>query len=132
MLAVFDAYPPAVRAALLDLRRLILETADEQLGDGALVETLKWKQPAYLPARPRVGTTVRIDALKGSTDGYALYVHCQSSLMEQFRLLYPGQFRTEGERALVFATGSPPPEAPLRHCIALALTYHRRSGVNVA
>ena len=124
--AVFDAYPPAMRNALLDLRRVILETAEETLGDGEVIETLKWKQPSYLPVKPRVGTTVRIDALKGSADGYAMYVHCQSTLMEQYRLLYPDTFTFEGQRALIFRTGAPPPEAPLKHCVALALGYHRR------
>jgi hypothetical protein len=124
--AVFDTYPPTVRAALLDLRRIILETAEETLGEGEVVETLKWNQPSYLPVKPRVGTTVRIDAVKGSTDGYAMYVHCQSTLLEEYRLLYPEAFTFEGQRALVFRAGSPPPEAPLKHCIALALSYHRR------
>jgi hypothetical protein len=124
--AVFDAYPTAVRDALIDLRRIILEAADETLGAGQVVETLKWKQPAYLPAHPRVGTTVRIDALKGPGGGYAMYVHCQSTLMDQYRLLYPDAFTFEGQRAILFAADAPPPEAPLKHCIALALSYHRR------
>ena len=34
-------------------------------------------------------------------------------------------FQFEGQRAVIFSTGSPPPEAALRHLIALALTYHR-------
>lgn len=121
--AVFDAYPPAVRAALLDLRRLILEAAEEC--GVAVVETLKWGQPSYLPATRRMGTTVRIDAIKGSADGYALYVHCQTTLMEQFRLLFPDTFVSEGRRALLFSTGRPVPEAALRRCVGLALTYHR-------
>jgi hypothetical protein len=32
----------------------------------------------------------------------------------------------------VFALGDVPPEMPLRHCIALALTYHLRDGVDVS
>jgi len=124
--AVFDAYTPAVRSALLDLRQLILETAEETVGACEVVETLKWKQPSYLPVRPRIGTTVRIDSLKGSADGYAMFVHCQSTLMEQYRLLYPDAFTFEGQRALIFRIGAPPPEAPLKHCVALALGYHRR------
>lgn len=124
--AVFDAQPPAQRDALLALRRMILETAAAaEVGD--LVETLKWGDPAYLPKRPRIGTTVRINALKGSPDGYALYVHCQTTLMDQYRLLYPDTFAFDGQRALLFSACEPVPEEPLRHCIALALTYHRKS-----
>lgn len=123
--AVFDAYPAAVREALDDLRRLILEAA--HAADVELVETLKWGQPAYLPAQPRVGTTVRIDAVKGSPDRYALYVNCKTTLLDSYRLLYPDDFAFEGQRALVFSTAEPPPDEALRHCVALALTYHRKA-----
>jgi hypothetical protein len=123
--AVFDALSHDQRDALLSLRRMILEAAEEA-EVGELVETLKWGDPAYLPAKARVGTTVRINAVKGSTDRYAMYVHCQTTLMDQYRLLYPEAFAFEGQRALIFSTSEPVPEAELRHCIALALTYHRR------
>jgi hypothetical protein len=123
--AVFDALSPGQRDALLVLRQMILDTAGSEGVE--LVETLKWGDPAYLPKRPRVGTTVRINALKGSTDGYALYVPCQTTLLDQYRLLYPETFAFEGQRALLFSTREPVPDAPLRHCIALALTYHRKS-----
>jgi hypothetical protein len=122
--AVFNGYPPAQRTALLRLRRLILETAVEaNVGD--LVETLKWGQPAFLTVRPRTGTTIRIDAIKGSSERYAMYVNCRTTLVDSYRLLYPDAFEYEGQRAVIFSTGSPPPDAALRHCIALALTYHR-------
>lgn len=122
--AVFDALPPGQRDALLVLRQMILDTAGS--AGVELVETLKWGDPAYLPKRPRVGTTVRINDLKGSTDRYALYVPCQTTLLDQYRLLYPETFAFEGQRALLFSTREPIPDEPLRHCIALALTYHRK------
>jgi hypothetical protein len=122
--AVFDAYPPALREALDYLRLLILEAA--RTAEVELVETLKWGQPAYLPAKPRIGTTVRIDAVKGSADRYALYVNCKTTLLDSYRLLYPDTFAFEGQRALIFSTDEPPPEEALRHCLALALTYHRK------
>ena len=120
--AVFDAYSTPQRQALLALRGLILAAADE--AGVEVVETLKWGQASYLPAKPRVGTTVRIDVLKDSADGYALYVHCQTSLMASYRHLYPDSFTFEGERALLFSSSQPVPEAALKHCFALALTYH--------
>jgi hypothetical protein len=55
-----------------------------------------------------------------------MYVHCQTTLLDQYRLLYPETFAFDGQRALLFSTTEPVPEEPLRHCIALALTYHRR------
>lgn len=124
--AVVDAWPPTVRPALLALRDLILATAAETEGVGPLDESLKWGEPAYRPVRPRTGTTVRINALKGQADRYAAYFHCQSGLVGQFRMLYPNDFAFEGERALIFEVGAAPPAEPLRHCIALALTHHLR------
>lgn len=122
--AIFDAYPPTQRAALLALRQLILETA-ARTDVGDIVETIKWGQPAYLPAKPRTGTTIRIDAVKGFADRYAMYVNCKTTLMDSYRLLYPDAFDYEGQRAVIFSTGSAPPKQALRHCISLALTYHR-------
>ena len=50
----------------------------------------------------------------------------QSGLVEAFRALYPDEMTFEGNRAIVFGADEPVPEAALRHCIALALTHHRR------
>ncbi|MGF1611065.1 MAG: DUF1801 domain-containing protein [Kiloniellales bacterium] len=127
--AVFDAYPAKLRPRLLRLRRLILDTAAETDGVGDLVETLKWSQPAYLTERPRSGSTIRIDALKGRDDGYAMFFHCQTRLVPTFRELYPDRFVFQGNRALVFSLAGEPPEDALKHCIALALTYHIRPRV---
>lgn len=122
--AVFDAYPPVLRSPLLELRRLILETAVEaDVGD--MVETLKWGQPAYLTTTPRTGTTIRIDAIKGSADRYAMYVNCKTTLLESYRLLYPDAFEFEGQRAVILSITSPPSITALKHCIAMALTYHQ-------
>jgi hypothetical protein len=121
---VFAAYPPVLRPALLALRTLIFGMADAQLGKGGLIETLKWGQPAYLPVKPRTGTTLRIDAVKGDPDRYAVDFHCP--LVGSFRELYPDEFTFEGNRVLLFARDDKPPQAALKHCIGLALTYHAR------
>lgn len=123
--ARFRALPEPLRPSLLRLRQAILDVAAASPEIGPLKETLKWGEPAWLPRRPRTGTTVRIDALKGSSTHYALYVHCQTSLIETYRRHYAEQFSYDGNRALIFAVGSEPPAEPLAHCIALALTYHR-------
>ncbi len=123
---VFEGYPEAVRAALLRLRTLIQEVARETEGVGALQETLKWGQPSYLTAESKAGVTVRIDQIKGDEQAVGLYVHCQSGLIEQFKVHYREQLRFEGKRVVVLKLDEPLPEGPLRHCIALALTHHRR------
>lgn len=122
--AAFDAFPDAARSDLLRLRALIFSTAAEITDLGPLTETLKWGQPAYLPAIPRTGTTIRLGLPKtGST---AMFVHCQSSVISDFRQTFPDTLRFEGNRAIVFALGEAPPDAPLRLLIRGALTYHRK------
>jgi hypothetical protein len=123
--AVFRAYPAEVAKHLRKLRELMFETAAQTPGVGRLTETLKWGQPSYLTEETGSGTTVRIDRLK-SGEGYAVYFHCQSGLVGQFRELYPDIFRYEGKRAIVFGLKDRVPVRALRHCIGLALTHHLR------
>lgn len=125
--AVFKAYPPALRMRLLKLRRLIFDTAKATAYAGELQETLKWGQPSYLTPIAKSGSTIRIDRVKSSNNRYAIYFHCQTDLVETFRELYPNEFHFEGNRSMVFERNSALPEQALRHCIALALTYHRRN-----
>ena len=120
--AKFEAYAPALRERLVALRALVLEVAAATPGVGKLEETLKWGQPSYLTAETGSGTTVRIDVHPAG--GVALFVHCQTHLVEQFRQLYPA-LTYEGERAVLLRDG-PVDEDAIRHCVALALTYHAR------
>jgi uncharacterized protein DUF1801 len=121
--AVFSAYPKPVKARLLALRRLILDTAKATKGVGTLQETLKWGQPSYLTPETKSGSTIRIDQVKPVPGQYAVYFHCQTNLVETFRELYP-ELRYEGNRAILLDAENTVPEAALRHCVALALTYH--------
>jgi hypothetical protein len=122
--AVFSAYPKALRTKLLALRRLILETAAATAGVGELEETLKWGQPSYLTTATKSGSTIRIDALKAGANQYAMFVHCQTDLVATFRELYPKQLTYGGNRSVIFDADNDIPEDALRHCVALALTYH--------
>ena len=123
---VFAAYPVDVRAKLLTLRKLIFETAASTPGVGALEETLKWGQPAYLTPQTGSGSTIRLDAIKAQPGHCAMIVHCQTDLAATFRTLYPDTLRIGGNRSILLAPQERLPEAELRHCIALALTYHIR------
>ena len=60
----FNAYPPKIRKRLIALRSLIFETADKTEGVGALEETLKWGEPAYLTSKSKSGSTVRANWLE--------------------------------------------------------------------
>src|SRR5882757_3751463 len=123
--AVFGAYPKPLKAKLLALRRLILDTAAATKGVGELQETLKWGQPSYLTAATKSGSTIRIDRVKAPANQYALYFHCQTDLVATFRELYP-KLTTAGNRAIILNADDAVPETALRHCVALALTYHLR------
>ena len=122
--AVFGAYPKPLRAKLLSLRKLILDTAEATEGVGALHETLKWGQPSYLTAETKSGSTIRIDRVKSAANQYAVYFHCQTDLVETFRGLYPSELRYGGNRSILLNVAEELPEPALRHCVALALTYH--------
>jgi hypothetical protein len=122
--AVFDSYPGPVRAKLLALRRLIFDTAKTTNGVGRLEETLKWGQPSYLTPETRSGSTIRIDRVKSTANQYAVYFHCQTDLVATFRELYPGELNCVGNRSIVLNAEDRIPEPALRHCVALALTYH--------
>lgn len=122
--SVFVNYPKDVRTGLMALREIILEAGTSATETGGVIETLKWGQPAYLPKRPRIGSTVRIDALKAEPGRYAMFYHCQSRLGDMFKQHYPKTFDYDGKRALKFTAGDKLPDEAIRHCAQLALTYH--------
>jgi hypothetical protein len=129
VVAVLDAYPAPVRAKLLALRKLILDTARRTGGVGPLEEALKWGQVSYLTTESKSGSTIRIDRMKSAENQIAVFFHCQTNLVETFRELYP-ELRYSGNRAILLDAAKALPDAELRHCVALALTYHlaRRKG----
>ena len=114
-----------MRQKLLELRELIFDTAASTAGIGRIEEVLKWGQPAYLTTESKSGTTIRIAAHNKSQ--FAMYVHCQTSLIATLRKTLSNELQFEGNRAIVFDEGSALPTQLLRICIAAALTYHRRS-----
>jgi hypothetical protein len=123
--AKFEAYPRDARERLLALRELIFATAAATPGVGALRETLKWGEPAYL-TRAGVGSPFRIDWKPRAPRSYAMYFHCQTDLVETFRLAFPDAFDFEGNRAIVLDLTQDPPVEALQRCIEAALTYHAR------
>jgi len=128
--AAFEALPAQARPRLFALRDLILRVAEETDGVGEIIETLKWGEPSYLTVRPKSGSTVRLGVSKD--DRPALFCHCQTSLIADFRTRYPTSFDYEGNRGLVLKDGEDIPQAELEHCIAMALTYHKRKKATVA
>lgn len=120
---IFDKYPTPIKNKLIELREIIYNVATTTDGVGSIHETLKWSQPSFLTTKPKSGTTIRIDYYPHPANHIALFVHCQTSLIETYRLLYPKAVKYEGNRAILLDITKPFPKE-LTHCIELALTYH--------
>lgn len=84
----FDLYPNHIKPKMVSLRNLIYEVAEAADGVGVLEETLKWGEPAYLPSTTKRGTTIRIDWKPRSPDQIAMYAHCNTTLIPNFRTLF--------------------------------------------
>ncbi len=122
--AAFAAFPEVERQGLLTLRALIFEIAAETPAVGALQETLKWGQPAYLTPESKSGSTIRLGLPREG--GFAIYTHCQTSLLSDFQNRFPGDFAYEGNRAIHFKDAANLPLDKLALLVRHALTYHLR------
>lgn len=122
---VFSRNSEPVRTQLLALRQLIFDVAANTDGVGKIFETLKWGQVSYLTPQTKSGTTIRIAADASHDGDYALYVSCNTNLVEAWREQYP-TLNFGGTRSLHFRLDEELPLDAVRHCVAMALTYHAR------
>ena len=118
----FESYPDFVQKRMYALRNLVIQTASEVEGLEKLEETLKWGEPSYITKN---GSTIRMDWKESNPDGYAMYFHCQTKLVDTFKELYRDKFKFEGNRAIVFSCNEKIAEIELKHCISIALNYHK-------
>lgn len=125
--AAFDAFPPGARHRLAEIRALILEigAADPQIG--AITETLKWGEPAYLTEVTGSGSTIRLGVPRGRPDRAAIYFICRTTLVDTFRERFGTEFDYEGTRAVLMPASGNIARGPLEAMLAMALTYHRQS-----
>jgi hypothetical protein len=119
-------HPSAMKQALSALRQLILDTANQTEGVGPIEEALRWGQLSFITTVSGSGSTIRIDALRDDPTKFAIFFHCQSGLISDFRNRYPKQMNFVGERSIEFSLGQTLPIDELKHCISLALTHHLR------
>jgi len=120
---IFENYPDEVRTQMEQLRRLVLETAEEIGVSDTMEETLKWCEPSYLCKR---GSTVRMDWKESNPGHIALYFDCKTKLIGTFRAIFKDKLSFDGNRAIIFESGKELPVQELKTCISLALTYHTR------
>jgi hypothetical protein len=121
---VFEAYPEALRLPLLKLRALIFEVGEKTPGVGEIEESLKWHQPTYTTSQTKSGTPIRMDRF--GEGKIAIFFHCQTTLIEEFRALFPTVFEFSKNRAIVLRPDAELPLTELSFCIQRALTYHQK------
>lgn len=117
----FNYYPDEVKPKMEQLRKLIIEGADELDTVQEVVETLKWGEPSYLTKK---GSTIRIDWKERAPDQVSLYFNCNSRLVPTFKAVYGNLFNYEKDRAIHLEITEDFPEAELKRCIKMALRYH--------
>lgn len=122
--AAFDAFPPEVRHRLAEVRLMILRLAAGDWRIGAITETLKWGEPAYLTAATGSGSTIRLGWPRRMPDHAAIYFICRTTLVEEFRERFGDPFRHEGGRAILIPAAGEVATAPIEMMLSSALTYH--------
>jgi len=121
----FNAYSEKLKDRLLVLRHLIFKIAEETKEIGDIEETLKWGNPSYLTSRPKSGTTIRLSQVALSSDKYAVSVHCQTTLVAEFKEIY-SNMEYDGNRSIILDINDHLPLDVVKHFIYSALTYHHR------
>jgi hypothetical protein len=122
---VFDKCLPQNKQVLLTIRQWIFEISENSGQVGEILECLKWGEPSYVTHSPKSGTTLRLSELKSNPAEYGLFVHCQTSLVEEFRVAYP-HLKYDENRGVIFESDQPIQTDVIKQFIYLALTYHSR------
>jgi len=125
---VINSYPEDVKNYALELRKLIIDTAQKDSRIGPLVETLKWREPSYLTEKTKSGTTLRFDWKEKYPDSLGIFVNCQTTLIRSFQDLFHEELKFEGTRAIWLDINQPLPQDILAICIGKTLTYHLDKG----
>jgi len=122
--AILAGYPEAAQRHLLALRALVFATARGLPEVGALKETVRWSEISFVTPSGS-GSLLRLGWRARDPLRIALYVHCQTSLLERFRERFADALDYEGERAVLLPLDQPLPSESLAWCIAQVLTYHQ-------
>lgn len=120
----FAAFPPRSRTTLMAVRAMIFDIAaafppDQNIG--CLKETTKWGQPSYATPDTKSATPIRLGLSKAGDP--AIFTHCQSTVMADFRALAPPELKFDGNRAVHLLNNHPPKLNELAPLIRAALTY---------
>jgi len=122
IVTIIDAYPMPARTGILTLRNLIFDVARELPEVDTVREVIRWGQPAYMPQKPRVGTSLRLGLHRDAH--FALFAHCQTTVIASYAQAFPGWDRLDGNRAILFDDLDQIEPERLQYLIRCALTYH--------
>lgn len=112
----------SARLPLLTIRQWIFENADARPQIGPISEEIRWGQASYLTHKTGAGSALRLD--RWQQDRIGLFFPCKTQLGNRFAAEYDGVLRIRKNRVISLQPDEILPESALRHCIALALTYH--------
>ncbi|WP_086349990.1 hypothetical protein [Candidatus Enterococcus clewellii] len=112
---LYANYSTEQKEKLAELYELIVTSVDEEL-----TQSLKWNQLSFASSN---GTPVRID--RYSDDEIALLVHCQTTLVEQWRELFGDGLKFSGNRAVLLSVHDALPVQELTICLQMAFNYRK-------
>ena len=124
--AAFAAFPQDARRRLADTREMIFDAAAADDRVGALTETLKWGEPAYLTEESGSGSTIRLGLLRSEPECVAIFFNCRTTIVEDIRQRFGGLFQYQGRRAVLLPLAVALPKPEIERILAIALTYHIR------
>lgn len=116
---IYKTYSMKEKEKLNELSHFIKEEAKNL--NIELSTSLKWGQLTF---SSKTGTPIRIDRF--SEDQVALFVHCQTTLVEEWREMFSDVLCFSKNRAILFETALDLPKEELKICIQMALTYKKK------
>ena len=117
----FETYPKSARDMAFRMKEMLYEVAKDEHID-QIEESLKWGEPCF---KAPDGSPVRMDWKEKTPDKFYLFFICSTTLVETFKELYGHTLEFEGNRAIVLKIGEEEATIELKHCLALALNYHK-------
>lgn len=117
----FNTYPKNVSDLAFRMKEILYEVAKEEKID-QIEESFKWGEPCF---KAPDGSPVRMDWKEKTPDNFYLFFICNTTLVETFKELYRNTLEFEGNRAIVLKISEEQPTIILKHCLSLALKYHK-------
>ena len=87
-----------------------------------LTPSLKWNQLSFSSKK---GTPIRVDRFSEGIIG--IFVHCQTTLVEEWKEIFKETMRFSKTRAILLYSNKPLPKKELEICIQMALNYKKIS-----